>query len=325
MSRARTVVVTGGSRGAGRATALAFARRGDNLVLAARDEMALRATAAECAALGAQTLIVPTDVSRASEVDGLVRAAIDRFGRIDVWVGAAGVLAYGRVEEVPPELFDQVVATNLLGQVNGVRSALPVFRAQGRGTFVLIASVFGQVSAPYVSSYVASKFGVQGFAHSLRQELLSEPRINVRVVSPATIDTPGYQRAGNRTGRQPRAIPPAVSPHRVAAAVVRATRPGARNSRTVGRVQSAGIPLFTLFPGVYDRGIRATMDLVGLRGPADDTDGTVLHPVADEGAVTGGWRASQARRLAIGLLGVGAALLAYRRYGGPGSSGSELG
>ncbi len=302
----------GGSRGAGRATALAFARLGSNLVLAARDEVALCSAAVECRALGAQTLTVRTDVARVSDVDALVERTLQRFGRIDVWVGAAGVLAYGRVEDVPADVFDQVIATNLSGQVNGARAVLPVFRAQGRGTMVIIASLFAHVSAPYVSSYVASKFGVQGFVHALRQELLREPRINVRVISPATIDTSGYQRAGNRTGKRPRAIPPAISPQRVAAAVVRASRPRARNTRTVGRVQSLGIPLFALFPGLYDRGIRLTMDPVGLRSPAGDTDGTVFRPSSDEGPTTGGWRASPARAT-VPILAAPGALFALAR------------
>lgn len=312
--RTQTVVITGGSRGAGRATALAFARQGANLVLAARDEVALRAAAAECEALGAQVLTVRTDVSRACDVTALVSATLTRFGTIDVWVGAAGVLAYGRVEDVPAEVFDQVVATNLSGQVNGARSVLPVFQAQGHGTIVIIASVFAHVSAPYVSSYVASKFGLRGFAHALRQELLGEPSINVRVVSPATINTTGYQRSGNRTGKEPRAIPPAISPHRVASAVVRASRPHGRFERRVGGVQSLGIPLFTLVPSLYDRGIRVVMDLIGLRGPAADTDGTVLASVSDDGAVTGGWRASHAR-VGVVTAGVLGAVLLLTRLG----------
>src|SRR4051812_32389063 len=105
---ARVVVLTGASSGIGRAAALAFAARGDHLVLAARDEAGLAAVAARC---GDDPLVVPADVTRPDEVDAVAAAAVGRFGRIDVWVDTAAVMAYGKFEDLPAEVFDRVVTT----------------------------------------------------------------------------------------------------------------------------------------------------------------------------------------------------------------------
>ena len=122
----RVVVLTGASSGIGKAAALAFAARGDRLVLAARGEADLASVAAAC---DGDPLMVATDVTRRHEVEKLAEAAVDRFGRIDIWVDSAAVMAYGRFEDVPATVFDKVVTTDLLGTANVARSALRRFRA----------------------------------------------------------------------------------------------------------------------------------------------------------------------------------------------------
>ncbi|HYG69391.1 MAG TPA: SDR family NAD(P)-dependent oxidoreductase, partial [Anaeromyxobacteraceae bacterium] len=105
----RVAVVTGASSGIGRATALEFARRGANVVVAARTASALREVAAECERFGVRARAVETDVADEEAVEKLATLAADVFGRIDVWVNNAGLYAFARFEDTPPEVFQKVL------------------------------------------------------------------------------------------------------------------------------------------------------------------------------------------------------------------------
>ncbi len=130
------VVITGASSGIGRATALAFARRGATVVVAARREQALRGVATECEQLGGRALAVPTDVTDEAAVRSLARRAVESFGRVDVWVNNAAVGLFGRFEDTPLEAYRRVIETNLFGYIYGARAALPIFREQGSGVLI---------------------------------------------------------------------------------------------------------------------------------------------------------------------------------------------
>lgn len=215
------VVITGASSGIGRATALNMASRGARLVLAARGESELERAARECTGAGAEAIAVPTDVTDEPAVRALAERAVERFGRIDVWVNNAGVILYGRFEDTPGDAFRRVVDTNLFGQLHGARAALAQFRRQDDGGVLInLGSVWGRVTSPYVSAYVVSKFAIRAFSECLRQELADSPHIHVVTILPQAVDTPIFRRPGNFSGREVRRLPFARRPEDIAQRIV---------------------------------------------------------------------------------------------------------
>ena len=118
-------MVTGASSSIGRVTARMLAARGAKVVLGARDERGLRDAAGSCEAAGGEALPIPTDVTGEESVRDLARRAVERFGRIDVWVNNAGVILYGRFEDCPADAYRRVIETNLFGQIHGRGPCFP--------------------------------------------------------------------------------------------------------------------------------------------------------------------------------------------------------
>ncbi len=289
---ATVVVVTGASSGIGRATALRLARRHPvRLVLAARSAESLEAVAAACRSHGASGITVPTDVSDEAQVDRLAARAMERYGRIDAWISAASVMAYGSADQLPTETFRRVIDVNLFGQLHGARAAIAAFRSQDerpRGRIVIVGSLFSKITAPTVGAYAASKHATLALAETLRLELLGSA-INVSTVLPATIDTPIYQHAADATGHEPHPIPPVVAPERVAAAIERVLH-APRRTVIVGRTQASLIPLRAALPAVYDRLTRMAMRRIALRGdPSPNREGNLSRPKPASNATSGGW------------------------------------
>lgn len=217
----RAIVITDASSGIGRATAVAFAARGDRLILAARDRSTLETVAAECIELGASVEFLSTDVSDERQVDDLASLAVTAFGRIDLWINCAAVLAFGPFSELPADMFRRVIDVNLMGTVHGSRAAIKTFQKQNnRGTLVNVGSMLSMFAEPYLSAYVASKFAIRGFSAGLRQELAHHPDIHVCTVLPVAIDTPIYQKAANVMGRPVRSIVPLYRTQVVARTIV---------------------------------------------------------------------------------------------------------
>ena len=307
----RVVVLTGASSGIGKAAALAFAARGDRLVLAARGLADLQSVAAAC---GGDPLIVPTDVTRSEQLDALAEAAVARFGRIDVWVDSAAVMAYGRFEDVPPAVFDQVVTTDLLGPANIARSALRQFRAQGNGTLILVSSLLAHITAPYMSAYCTAKWGLRGLIRTLRQETRDAPDIHICTLTPGSVDTPIYTSAANYAGQIGRPPPPVDSPELMADAIVKlADRPRAEMS--VGLANRFAEMGFNLLPPVYDALVGPMMRRIGLsREHTGAHTGNVFGP---EPRVEGGparfGRGPVGLLAGVSALAAGAALRRIRR------------
>ncbi|MGW3447090.1 SDR family NAD(P)-dependent oxidoreductase [Streptomyces sp. NPDC001076] len=224
----RVVLITGASRGIGRAVALAFAREGALLVLAARSAEGLAEVEGEVRALGSEALSVPTDVTSPEAVTALVDAAVSRFGRIDVLVNNAGIGKVGWVESAAFEdNVRQTMRASLFGMINVTQRVLPVLRRQGSGAIVNMSSVMGRKAFARFGSYAIVMHGVSAFSDSLRQEV-ADGGIRVSVVYPALTATDLLREAKEAEMPPPFRHMTPLSADDVARAVVAAVRQGKR-------------------------------------------------------------------------------------------------
>jgi NAD(P)-dependent dehydrogenase (short-subunit alcohol dehydrogenase family) len=151
-----------------------LAGEGANVVLVSRSRQSLAETEQECVAAGCAALAVTADVCDAAAVDAAFASALKTFGTVDAIVHSAAALAYGRFEDVPAAVFDKALDVTLRGTANVARSALAVFERQGRrGSLVVVGSLLGKISTPYMSSYVAPKWAVHGLVRTLQIEARS--------------------------------------------------------------------------------------------------------------------------------------------------------
>jgi NAD(P)-dependent dehydrogenase (short-subunit alcohol dehydrogenase family) len=303
----QVVVITGAGSGIGRETALAFAHRAATVVVAARGRDPLDSLVGEIERLGGRGLAVPTDVSDYAQVEALARRAVAEFGRIDTWVNNAAVSTYGTVEQMTPEELRRVIEVDLLGQIYGIKAALPHLEAVGDGVLVTVSSTLARRGVALQAAYCAAKHGIVGFTESLRLELRHQgSRISVVDVLPSSINTPLFAHARSKLGVLPMPIPPVYEPKVVADTIVAVAE---RPVRTVfaggmGKLLEVGQ---RLSPALVDRYLLGPGKVVQNQQTDRPDDGVdnLDQPVDDTGTTTGDFGGrSRSRSLYTELVGL---------------------
>ncbi|MEA2237642.1 MAG: uncharacterized protein QOC81_2366 [Thermoanaerobaculia bacterium] len=217
----KTVVVTGASSGIGRAAAVEFARRGADLVLAARRGELLEDVAQECRKLGADCRTVVTDVTLRADCEHL----IDIAGNVDVLVNNAGFAIFDPIESARPDDLTSMMQTNYFGAVWCTQAVLPQMLARGNGTIVNVASIAGIMGYARMGGYCATKFAMLGFSETLRDEVMGRG-VRVAMVCPGTVETDFFVKA--ERGKMPGAsrLILAIKPEHVARAIANAAEDG---------------------------------------------------------------------------------------------------
>ena len=184
----KTVLVTGASRGIGRAIAIAYAKKGYNIVICGRNQETLTDAADEIASLGADCLAVACDVGKFDEVEALFAKATARFGDIDVLINNAGISHIGLLQDMSIEEWNGIVNTNLSSVFSCCKLAMPGMIRRGSGSIINISSVWGVSGASCEVAYSATKGGINAFTKALAKEL-APSGINVNAIACGVIDT----------------------------------------------------------------------------------------------------------------------------------------
>lgn len=311
--KGKTVVITGGTSGIGRAAAEAFALEGCHIIIGARGQDALDETVQLCRDLGVIALGVSTDVSDAAQVQYLAETALQYNGRIDIWVNNAGVMATGKLEDMPAEVIEQIVRTNLLGYLHGARTVLPIFKKQGDGVLLNNISVGGWMPAPYGTAYSASKFGVRGMVETLQGEVSDYPDIHICGLYPGIQRSTGNMHSAKYSGFSAKIPPLSFDPRELAATMVQM----AKNPKKEVYPDWSGYvfkKLYGLFPKTIINAATAGMRLMMSIQNRPETNGNVMAPSSEPHRIYGETMlpvpSSQTKKMALAtLLGVSAYLI----------------
>ena len=254
----QVLVITGASSGIGLTTAKMAAKKGAKVVLASRDEEALRKAVDEIRAEGGVAVHVVADVANLEDMHRVAHTAEREFGGFDTWVNNAGISIYGRILEVPVEDARRLFETNYWGVVNGSLVAAPHLRKRG-GALINLGSIVSDLAVPLQGHYSASKHAVKGFTDALRMELEEEGApVSVTLVKPAAIDTPFPEHARSYLDEEPKLPPPVYAPDEVAHAILTCAEKPVRDVVVGGggRMMTA---MGTTAPRLTDRYMEAAM------------------------------------------------------------------
>ena len=241
----KVIVITGATGGIGRAAALAFARCGAKVVIAARNEEKLGSLKEEIHRQGGQALAIKADICLFSDMQSMARETIAKWGRIDIVIANAGQY----VQEVPGAIdlgaYERSMAVNFMGTLHAVKSVLPEMLRRGQGHIVVMNSLDAKKGIVGDGPYVAAKAALDGFGDVLRQEL-EKKGIRVTAIYPGRVDTPMIRHI-----KVPW-ISPKMSPEKVVHAIMKGVKRG-KVAVVMPRAFSLLAPLNNMFPGLMDR------------------------------------------------------------------------
>jgi NADP-dependent 3-hydroxy acid dehydrogenase YdfG len=195
----KVVAITGASSGIGEATALVLAECGAKVVLGARRSDRLEAVATRIIDRGGEAASVQTDVTRRDDLTRLISLATERFGQLDVLVNNAGVGPISPLDDLRVEEWEAMIDVNIKGVLYGIAAALPVFREQGFGHFVTVASTAGLRTVSNQAVYSGTKVAVRAISEGLRQE--AGDSLRVTIVSPGFVQTDFVESVSNQEVR----------------------------------------------------------------------------------------------------------------------------
>ncbi len=219
--RGKVVAITGASSGIGEATALLLAERDARVVLGARGLDRLEALAARIVKAGGEAAYAHTDVKKRADLSSLVELARERYGRLDVLVNNAGLGPLAPLDDLRVEEWEDMIDVNIKGVLYGIAAALPIFRRQGAGHFINIASTAAHRIVPNMAVYCGTKFAVRAISEGLRQE--AGDTLRVTVISPGFTRT-NIAESMNHPGLKAQTLAAmdkmAISPEAIARAIV---------------------------------------------------------------------------------------------------------
>ncbi|TSE10472.1 3-ketoacyl-ACP reductase [Aquimarina algiphila] len=184
----RKAIITGGSRGLGKATAIALAKESVDVAVTGRNEKALKETVSELEAFGVKAIYSVFDISNYEEVKSCIKSIVDALGSVDILVNNAGIAAIGSFNEMEVSQWHQIIQTNVMGMYYVTKEVLPYLIDKNEGDIINVSSTAGLNGNANISAYSASKFAVIGMSDSLMKEVRKN-NIRVNTLTPSTIES----------------------------------------------------------------------------------------------------------------------------------------